>query len=377
MRPFDQPIYVTRPLLPPLDALTARLGAVWDSGWLTNAGAQHDQLESRLRAHLDVPHLSLFNNGTMALTMALKALDLTGEVITTPFTFPATPHALLWNALTPVFADIDPVTMNIDPAAIEAAIGSKTSAILAVHVFGTPCDGTAIARIAARHGLRVVYDAAHAFGARMDETPIGTLGDVSMFSFHATKLFHCAEGGALTTGDAALKARFDLLRNFGIEGESTVSAPGLNGKMNEMDAALGLLVLDMVAEEKQQRAAIKAIYSRRFEPIDGITALRDVANFTSSQQYMAIRIDGNRFGVTRDEIYDRLRRHNVIARKYFAPLCSTFPHFENLPSARRENLPVAHRVVDEILCLPLYGALTPDTVERICDIVEGASFSCG
>jgi len=369
LRAFDEPIYITRPILPPLDALMERLGAVWDSQWLTNGGDQHNRLESSLRAHLDVPHLSLFNNGTMALTMALKALELSGEVITTPFTFPATPHALLWNGLSPVFADIDSVTMNIDPAAIEAAIGPRTSAILAVHVFGTPCDWRAIGKIAARHGLRVVYDAAHAFGARMGEAPIGTIGDVSMFSFHATKLFHTAEGGALTTGDVALKARFDLLRNFGIEGETTVSAPGLNGKMNELDAALGLLVLDMVAEEKRKRAAIKAIYAEHFDPVEGIATLRDDPDFSGSQQHMAIRIDGTPSGATRDDVYDRLRRHNVIARKYFAPLCSTYPHFAALPSARRDNLPVAHRVVDEILCLPLYGGMTRDTVERICEIV--------
>ncbi len=369
MRAFPEPIYVTRPILPPLDALMESLGAVWETQWLTNAGEQHARLELRLRAHLEVPHLSLFNNGTMALTMALKALELSGEVITTPFTFPATPHALLWNGLAPVFADIDPVTMNIDPAAIEAAIGQHTSAILAVHVFGTPCDWRAIEAIAARHNLRIIYDAAHAFGARMGETSIGTLGDVSMFSFHATKLFHTAEGGALTTGDAALKARFDLLRNFGIEGEATVSAPGLNAKMNELEASLGLLVLDMVAEEKQKRAAIKAIYMERFESIDGVTALRDAPEFAGSLQYMAVRIDGKRFGAARDEVYDRLRRHNVIARKYFTPLCSIFPHFADLPSARRETLPNAHLAADEILCLPLYGALPRDSAERICDII--------
>ena len=369
VEPFTEPVYVTRPLLPPLENLTALLSDVWDSQWLTNAGKKQEALEQRLQGYLSVPNISLFNNGTTALLVAIKALGLTGEVITTPFTFPATPHALHWNNLPVVFADIDPESMNLSPAAIEAAVTPRTSAILAVHVFGTPCDWRAIRDIAKRHRLRVIYDAAHAFGTIVDGVPVGNLGDVSMFSFHATKTFHTAEGGALSSPDTDLKQRFDLLRNFGITGETSVSLPGLNGKMNELQAALGLLVLDMVDEERRKRGDLKAIYAARLRGVEGISLLPDEPSVKQSYQHAAIRVAMERFGRSRDQVYDRLRRHNVIARKYFYPLCSSLPHFQALPSARPDNLPVAAVVAEEVLCLPIYGALPRESVEKICDII--------
>jgi len=373
VQPFAEPVYVTRPILPPLEKMSALLGEVWEAGWLTNSGMQQKALEQRLQNFLAVPHLSLFSSGTTALMVAIRALGISGEVITTPFTFPATPHALFWNNLPVVFADVDPDSMNLAPEAIEAAVGPNTAAILPVHVFGTPCDWEAIEDIAARHNLRVIYDAAHAFGTEIGSVPVGALGDVSMFSFHATKTFHTAEGGALSTKDPELKARFDLLRNFGIQDETTVSMPGLNGKMNELQAALGLLVLDMLKEEQGKRAVLKRIYEQWFKPVDGIHLVSDRPGVKGSYQYVAIRIDKERFGRSRDEVYDRLREHNVIARKYFAPLCSELPHFKMLQSASAANLPVANRVASEILCLPVYGALPPESVEKICEIIVGAN----
>mgnify|MGYP003347425706 CR=1 FL=1 len=260
LRPFKNPIYVTRPLLPPLEQYQARLSDVWASQWLTNVGAQHEQLSAAVRSYLDVPQLSLFNNGTIALLAALRALDVSGDVITTPFTFPATPHAISWNGATPVFCDIDPVSLTLDPARVEEAVTSRTSAILAVHVYGIPCDVTALQSIASRHGLKLIYDAAHAFGTRINGVGIGNFGDASMFSFHATKLFHSAEGGALVCGSAATRTAFDHLKNFGILNQEEVGQVGINGKMNELQAALGLAVLDLVPEELARRRAIIARY---------------------------------------------------------------------------------------------------------------------
>jgi dTDP-4-amino-4,6-dideoxygalactose transaminase len=369
IRPFTEPIYVTRPLLPPLDDVRARLEEVWRSQWLTNWGDQHARLERALTDRLGVAHLSLFNNGTIALLVAIRALDLHGEVITTPFTFPATPHALAWACVTPVFADIDPVRLTIDPARVEALITPKTTAILGVHVYGVPCDVEALADVAARHGLRLLYDGAHAFGVRCDGRGIGTFGDATMFSFHATKLFHTAEGGAVACADAALRHRIERQKNFGIAGQELVECVGINGKMNELQAALGLSVLEGMDVEIDRRRAILAIYQQRLGGVHGLTLMPALPGVENSYQYCAIRIDGSRFGRSRDEVQQTLKTYNVFARKYFYPLCSDYDCYRDLPSADPACLPVARLAASQVLCLPLYGSLEPSAAHTICDIV--------
>ena len=371
MKPFDQPIHVTRPLLPDLNLVTAKLQEVWGAQWLTNNGPQHRHFEQRLLEVLKAPHLSLFNNGTIALIVACQSLRLTGEVITTPFTFAATPHVLSWNGIRPVFCDIDPLTMNIDASRIESMITPQTTAILGVHVFGTPCEVTAIQEVADRYGLRVIYDAAHAFGVEIDGRGIGTWGDVTMFSFHATKLFHSGEGGALTFTDPNLKARIDLLKNFGIMNEDVVMMPGINGKMNELQAVLGLVVLDCVEEERNKRRVLQETYLECLGDVSGVTfCIRDLPGVRNSYQYFVVRIDAETFGASRDQVYQELRHCNVLARKYFYPLCSDYACYRHLPSADPSGLPVARQVADEVLALPFYGGLGQDDVERICAIIK-------
>jgi dTDP-4-amino-4,6-dideoxygalactose transaminase len=367
--PFDQPIYVTRPLLPPLASVMARFEEVWATRQLTNIGAQHEKLEAALRAYLGVRELSLFTNGTVALITAIRALGLRGEVLTTPFTFPATPHALSWSGITPVFCDIDPITLNIDPAAVERATGERSSGILAVHVYGNPCDVEGLQRVADRRGLKIIYDAAHAFGLRLRGRTIGTFGDATMFSFHATKLFHTAEGGALACSDPALKRRIDDMRNFGIHGPDAVAAIGLNGKMTELQAALGLCVLEQMDEELARRRRLLAVYRDRCAGIDGIEWVPTVSGTDASCQYAVVRVDETRFGCSRDALHQELRAFNVFTRKYFSPLCADYDCYRDLPSAAPVNLPVATRVVREVLCMPLYGALAESDVDRIGDMV--------
>ena len=367
--PFAEAVYVTRPLLPSLSEYAARLEAVWDAKWLTNNGAQHQALERALAEYLRAPNLSLFANGTLALLAACKVLALKGEAITTPFTFPATPHALVWAGLDPVFVDIEPRTMTIDPARIEAAITPRTSAIVAVHVYGIPCDVEALAAIAARHRLKLIYDAAHAFGTVLDGIPLCGFGDATMLSFHATKLFHTAEGGALIVRDAATKRRVDLTRNFGIRSEAEVELAGINAKMSELSAALGLAVLPHVNAERACRAAIAAIYDAALAKMPGITAPRPPAAATDSLQYCVIRVDASRAGCSRDELYDRLKRFNVFTRKYFHPLASDYACYRGLKSAAVDRLPVARKVATEVLCLPLHGALAPADAKRICAMI--------
>lgn len=369
---FHEPIYVTRPLLPDLDRLSETLKEVWAAQWLTNNGPQHGLLEKELCSVLKVPHLSLFNNGTIALIAACKCLNLTGEVITTPFTFPATPHALMWNNIRPVFCDIDPVTMNIDAEKIEAMITSETTGILPVHVFGTPCDMVKIQKIADRHGLKVIYDAAHAFGVEIGGQGIGTFGDISMFSFHATKLFHTAEGGALTFKDDRLKPSIEQIKNFGIaydEKGMRITMPGLNGKMNEIQAVLGLVMLELIEKEKAKRAVLAGVYRDCLQDVEGITFLEQAAAVKNSYQYFVIRIEEKLFGISRDVVFQRLQEYNVFARRYFYPLCSEYDCYKHLPSSDTENLQVANRVVREVLSLPFYGGLSVDDVEKICDIL--------
>ncbi len=366
---FAQPLYVARPMLPPLEEYTSLLQDVWASGWLANGGAQHRALESELCAWMEAQHLSLFNNGTIALVVACQALRLTGEVITTPFTFPATPHVLSWNNVTPVFADIDPDTLCIDPNHAESLINQRTSGILGVHVYGEPCDVEAFQTLSGTHGLRVVYDGAHAFGTRIGGKPIASFGDATMFSFHATKLFHTAEGGALVVNDPALKQRVDLLKNFGIKNENEVVMPGINGKMSELQAALGRVVLRHVDAERRQRAALRAQYQSRLSGLPGVRVLVFPDGVTDSLQYQVIRIDPAVASCNRDVLHDRLLHFNIVTRKYFHPLCSDYNCYSHLPTANRSHLPNAYRVASEVLSLPLFGALSADDVDQICDAI--------
>ncbi|KAA0958679.1 DegT/DnrJ/EryC1/StrS family aminotransferase [Planococcus kocurii] len=367
---FEHPIYVTRPLLPDITDVTARIKTVWDSKQLTNFGAQHNELSDKLKVYLEVDHLSMFNNGTLALLLGLKALALTGEVITTPFTFPATVQALDWNNLTPVFCDIDPVTFNIDADKIEALITEKTSAILGVHVFGNPCDVEKIQAIADKHGLKVIYDGAHAFGSNINGIPISSFGDMTMFSFHATKLFNTIEGGALVYQDPALVKKLDLLRNFGIANSEEVVLSGLNAKLNEVQAGVGLEVLKVMDEERTKRHAVKKVYEQHLAAIEGIRVLTTLEDRASSYQYFVIEIDEAKFGKSRDDVHRELQKHNVFARKYFYPLCSDFDWYSDLPSARPENLPNGQKAVQQVLAMPYYGALSTDSVAAICGIIQ-------
>ncbi len=364
-----EPIYVTRPLLPDYQLYTEQLKEVWESQWLSNGGEQHKRLESELAFYLDASCVSLFNNGTMALTIAIQALRLQGEVISTPFSFPATVHALAWNNITPVFCDIDPHSMTIDVDKIEGLITNRTTAILGVHVYGIPCDVEAIQEIADRHGLRVIYDAAHAFGTRICDRPIASYGDVTMFSFHPTKLFHTAEGGALVHNDPNLKQRVDLLKNFGIKNETEVIMPGINGKMNELSALMGRCVLQIVDGELEKRRRIREWYSFALGDVEGIEIVRVPDGVKNSQQYMVIRIHAEQFGASRDDVYNHLRQHNVYSRKYFYPLISDYPCYRQLPSANKDVLENARQVSNEVLCLPFYGDLNEKEVLRICDMI--------
>jgi len=368
--PFPEPVYVARPLLPPLEEFVRELGDIWSAAWLTNNGAKHVALEQALSNHLRAPHLSLFNNGTIALIVACRALRLAGEVITTPFTFPATPHVLSWNNITPVFADIDPVSMTIDPAKIEPLITARTTAILGVHVYGIPCQVDAIRTIADYYGLRVIYDGAHAFGTELDGQPITAFGDVTMLSFHATKLFHTGEGGALVVRDARLKHQIDLLKNFGIRNEEEVVLPGINGKMTELQAAMGLAVLRHIDTERDARASIAKLYRERLPAINGITCADTPASVRNSYQYFVIRVQEGRARKGRDQLHDEMKRFNIFTRKYFYPLCSTYSCYSELPSAAPMRLPNAHRVAAQVLALPIFGALGQDGADRVCDAID-------
>ena len=321
---FEQPIYVTRPLLPDITDVTERIKKVWDSKQLTNFGAQHDELSRQLENHLEVEHISMFSNGTMALLLGLKALKLTGEVITTPFTFPATVQALDWNNLTPVFCDIDPETFNIDADKIEALITEKTSAILGVHVFGNPCDVEKIQAIADKHNLKVIYDGAHAFGSKINGEPISSFGDMTMFSFHATKLFNTIEGGALTYNDPELGRQLDLLRNFGLANAEEVVLSGLNAKMNEVQAGVGIEVLQVVEGERRKRHTIKKAYEENLSDIDGIRILTKLEDESSSYQYFVIEIDEAVFGQSRDIVHQELQKIQGLCQKVFLSFMQRF-----------------------------------------------------
>ena len=369
--PFSERIYVTRPVLPKIEEVTAKLQDIWDSKWLTNNGPQHSMLERELTQFLKVPYLSLFNNGTIALMVACQSLRLSGEVITTPFTFAATPHVLTWNNITPIFCDIDAETMNIDAEKIESMITPHTTAILPVHVFGTPCAVEKIQAVADSYGLKVVYDAAHAFGVEIDGRGIGNFGNISMFSFHATKLFHTLEGGALVCDDKNLKPRIDLLKNFGIKNEDEVVMPGINGKLDELRAAIGRIMLNYVEGERLKRFSLHKIYNEELAGVEGLKLMPAVAeNVKLNYQYYIIRIDEKIFGRTRDEVYDAFKNYNVYTRKYFHPLCSEYTCYRQLNSARSENLPVANVVARQVLSLPIYGELSENDARKICAILK-------
>ncbi|WP_223592367.1 DegT/DnrJ/EryC1/StrS family aminotransferase [Neobacillus bataviensis] len=367
---FYEPLYVTRPLLPGIEEVNKRMKEIWESKWLTNNGVQHKKLENELKSYLDVEHISLFNNGTLALLLGLKSLDLTGEVITTPFTFPATVQALDWNGLTPVFCDIDPDTLNIDANKIEALITEKTSAILGVHVFGNPCEVEKIQSLADKYNLKVIYDGAHAFGTRIDGKPISSFGDMTMFSFHATKLFNTVEGGALAFKDEKLNKKLNLLKNFGLAGPEEVVLSGLNAKMNEVQAGIGLEVLKIVEAERAKREVIRNTYETYLAGIPGIRILTGLKGENSSYQYFVIEIDEEKYGRSRDWVHEELKKYNVFTRRYFYPLCSDFGWYLHLESAKTENLPRAQKAVKQVLSMPYYGELETESVEKICTILK-------
>lgn len=362
-------ITVTSPLLPNLDDFNEMLKQIWASKWITNNGSFHKQLEKELAAYLKVPYISLFTNGTLPLITALQALRITGEVITTPYSFVATTHALWWNGIKPVFVDIDPTTGNINPDKIEAAITPKTTAIMPVHVYGKPCDTKRIQEIADQYGLKVIYDAAHAFGVEVNGESILNAGDLSTLSFHATKVYNTVEGGAMVMHDEKMKKRIDYLKNFGFANETTVVGPGINSKMDEVRSAYGLLNLKQVdvAIEARHQVAIK--YREVLRNVEGVTFFDDIPGVRHNYSYFPIFIDAKKYGMTRDELYFKMKEQNVLGRRYFYPLISEFSTYRGLESAKPENLPEAHKMADSVICLPMHHALSNDDIQRILDSI--------
>jgi len=371
LKGLNEPVFVTKPLLPDVDSLNLEIKEIFESKWVTNHGLKHNLLEKKLEEVLKVPNVSIFNNGTIALLTALKALNLPkeSEIITTPFTFPATPHTIKWNGLEPVFCDIEPNTMTIDVEKIEELITPKTSAILPVHVYGFPCDVKKIDEIAQKHDLKVIYDAAHAFSTEINGKGIGTYGDISIFSFHATKIFNTIEGGCLTYNNDNLKLKIYNLRNFGIKNEEEVVDIGINGKMNEIQAAIGLLNLKSVKEEQFKRMELKNLYFNELGDIESIRIPMMPENTTDSFQYFPIVINDS-FPLTRDKLYEELKKNNIFTRKYFYPLCSDYGVYSKLESSSSDNLPVSNDIKNRVLCLPYYGDLEPETALKITKIIK-------
>lgn len=367
----DARIYVTQPNLPPLDEFLPYLEQIWDSKMITNMGAFHQELEGALCDYLNVPYLSLFNNGTTALLTAMQALDVTGEVITTPFTFAATSNSLLFSKLQPVFVDIEPDTLNMDPAKIEAAITDKTSAIVPVHCYGNPCDVTAIQAIADKHELKIVYDAAHAFAVQVEQGSLLNFGDLSILSFHATKVFNTIEGGAIICHDKAMKTKIDQLKNFGIVDEATGSMyPGINGKLNELQAAMGLLQLKTIDDLIAQRKQIDSQYRQAINDIQGLKPIVSKQIKTSNYGYFPILVE-QAYPLTRDELCEELKKEGIYARKYFFPLVSNLPTCADIASAQPSNLPFANEIANKILCLPIYPNLENKQVAKIINKLRG------
>lgn len=367
----ETPIFVTSPLLPDLKEFNQYLQQIWDSRWLTNNGSMHQELEQALAQYLGVEFVSLFTNGTLPLITALQALGLTqGEVITTPYSFVATTHSIWWNGLIPVFVDVEPSTGNIDPSKIESAITPNTVAIMPVHVYGQPCDDEQIRAIAKERNLKVIYDAAHAFGVRKDGKSILDWGDISTLSFHATKVYGTIEGGALVCHSKEMKYTIDNLKNFGFRGETTIVAPGINGKMDEVRAAFGLLNLKQVDAAIEARHKVTMWYRQMIDQIDGLTYLPEQPNIRYNYGYFPIFVDEAKYGMSRDSLYEKLKTNNIFGRRYFYPLISTLNPYKNYPSANPDNLPVATKMADEVLCLPLHHGLGMEEVEKVINCIK-------
>ncbi len=365
----NKTITVTAPLLPDLGEFHGMLKDIWNSKWITNNGSYHKQLEKALAEYLKVPYVSLFTNGTLPLITALQALRITGEVITTPYSFVATTHALWWNGIKPVFVDIDPLTGNIDPNKIEAAITPKTTGIMPVHVYGKPCDTKHIEEIADKYGLKVIYDAAHAFGVEVNGESILNAGDMSTLSFHATKVYNTIEGGAMIMHDEKTKQRIDYLKNFGFAGETEVVAPGINSKMDEMRSAYGLLNLKLVDAAIEARHQVTVKYREALRPIEGITFMDDMPGVKHNYSYFPLFIDAEKYGMTRDELYAKMKSKNILGRRYFYPLISEFSTYRGLESSRPENLPNAHKMADSVICLPMHHELNDEDIQRILNVI--------
>ena len=363
-------IYVTQPTLPPLNDFIPYLEKIWENKILTNNGPFHKQFENELCDFLDVKHISLFCNGTLALITALQALNITGEVITTPYSFVATTHALWWNNIKPVFVDIEPDFFTLDPSKIEAAITPKTTAILPVHIYGAPCKVDEIKKIAEIYGLKVIYDACHTFGVKINDIPVLNFGDLSIMSFHATKVFNTFEGGAIICHDEKMKKRIDYLKNFGFAGETAVVAPGINAKMNEFQSAMGLLQLKNINSTINKRKQIAEYYYTKLKGIDGVRFFEKFSGSNHNYSYFPILIDQEKYGKTRDWLYDNLKKHNIYSRRYFYPLISQFPMYRELESAKPGNLPVAEKITKEVICLPIYPSLDLNIIDEIVKIIK-------
>lgn len=365
----EKRITVTSPLLPKLEDFIPMLQDIWDRKWLTNNGHYHEELEKALADYLGVKYISLFTNGTLPLITALQALRISGEVITTPYSFVATTHSIWWNGLKPVFVDVDEETGNINPEKIEAAITPHTTAIMPVHVYGTPCNMKRIQEIADIYGLKIIYDAAHAFGVKKDGESVLKAGDMSTLSFHATKVYNTIEGGALVCHDEATKKRIDFLKNFGFNGETTVVAPGINSKMDEIRSAYGLLNLKQVDSAIAKRKATAEKYRKALKDIPGVRYLKDIEGVRHNYAYFPIFIDEKEYGMSRDALYAKLQEHNIFGRRYFYPLISTFSAYKGLESANPANLPIAHKLANQVLCLPMFAGLDEEGSNRVIDVV--------
>lgn len=366
----EKTITVTSPLMPDLEEYNELLKDIWQRKWITNNGEYHKRLESALCDYLKVPYISLFTNGTLPLITALQALGISGEVITTPFSFVATTHSIWWNGLKPVFVDIDPSTCNLDPEKIEAAITPATTAIMPVHCYGNPCDTKRIQEIADRHGLKVIYDAAHAFGVEVNGKSLLNEGDMSTLSFHATKVYNTVEGGAMVMHDAETKRQIDFLKNFGFANETTVLAPGINSKMDEMRAAYGLLNLKQVDAAIEARHQVAVRYREALKDVPGIRFLEDMPGVRHNYSYFPIFVDEKEYGMSRDALYDLMKSNGILGRRYFYPLISTFGMYSGLPSASPDNLPVATRIAEEVICLPMHHQLSHEDVMRVLGIIK-------
>ena len=366
---MEKTITVTTPLLPDLDDFNSLLKEIWSSKWITNNGQFHQKLEEALCDYLKVPFISLFTNGTLPLLTALQALRISGEVITTPYSFVATTHSIWWNGIKPVFVDIDPSNCGIDPDKIEAAITPRTTAIMPVHCYGKPCDNKRIQAIADKYGLKVIYDAAHAFGVEVDGESVLNWGDMSTLSFHATKVYTTIEGGAIVMHDEATKKRMDYLKNFGFASETEVVAPGINGKLDEVRAVYGLLNLKQVDKAINARHQVAIQYRQAFQNVKGIRFFNDMIGVKHNYSYFPIFINAEEYGMTRDELYFKLRNHNILGRRYFYPLISTFSTYSGLPSASPDNLPNATRIANEVICLPMHHELSTDDINRIIELI--------